>query len=388
MKILIILFSVFLSLTIHAEQSELPMPDEAFPSYFARITRGARFPGIYLDAPISVQQSFLKRIKKGSWVGLVNTERKKLEEQGINLWGDWYQKHNPGTIVLGSNENIAIADKAYNTAIQTGLLTCPQTCPAYKDLLAADWTKLESWKRELWIKSIVLYTPIFGGRSLLWHLTSRYELDENTVLKNVDIKILDHKNFVTAVHEMGYDGEVYFRGITGPDPKNATRHWILLDDEYLRTRSPFSNTLYQMMEIPGILIHELSHVCQDIEGSNLGYSIEVTSAEDALMIEGMAEAYAEDAIYRAGGSMNTINPWKLFIREQGQDLVYREGNESTGNLFPYTIGLPFVTSLLDITGDMTNQTIRRKMLEFLDATPLHQGKTKESLSQWLAGIFK
>lgn len=388
MKFLFGILLTFLSISIHAEQSELPFPDEAFPSYFARITRGARFPGIYLDAPLSIQKAFLKRINKGSWVGLVNIERKKLEDQGVNLWQDWYRRSNPGSLLLATKENTNLAEESYKKMITSGEVNCGAKCPAFQELVGADWNNLESWKREIWIKNIVLHAPIFGGHTLLWYLSSQYDLKEEVVLNNVDIKILDHKNFVIAVREMGYGGEVYFRGITGPDPKNASRHWILLDDEFLKTRSPFSISLYQMMEIPGILIHELSHVCQDIEGNSLGYSIEVTSAEDALMIEGMAEAYAEEAIYQAGSSMNPINPWKLFIREQGTELVYREGNESTGNLFPYTIGLPFVMSLMDIKKEMNNRSLRRKMLQFLDATPLHNGQTKITLSSWLQELDK
>ena len=272
--------------------------------------------------------------------------------------------------------------------ISAGVVTCALHCPSYQEIIEANWNNLESWKRELWIKNIVLYAPIFGGHTLLWFISSQYDLEEGVVSNNVDVKILDHKKFVIAVHDMGYLGDVYFRGITGPDPKNSARHWILLDDEFLKTKSPFENTLYKMMEIPGILVHELSHVCQDIEGTNLGFNIEVTSAEDALMIEGMAEAYAEQAIYQAGSAMSALNPWKLFIREQGMELVYREGNASSGFLFPYTIGLPFVVSLLDTKGDMSNKFLREKFLTFLDATPFKEGKKKITLSQWLSEIFK
>ncbi|MBC7538801.1 MAG: hypothetical protein H7281_08270 [Bacteriovorax sp.] len=388
MKILFCILFTFLAVSARAEQSELPEPNEIFSSYFARITRGGKFPGIYLNAPQSVQESFFKRIKKGSWVGLVDKERKKLEDQGVNLWQDWYQRSNPGTLLLATKENISLAEESYKKMISSSAVKCPGQCPAFQELLNVDWNKLESWKRELWIKNIVLYAPVFNGHTLLWYLSSQYELKEEIVFQNVDVKILDHKKFTTSVHEMGYGGEVYFRGITGPDPKNSTRHWILLDDEFLKTQSPFENTLYQMMEVPGILIHELSHVCQDLEGSSYGYSIEVTSAEDALIIEGMAETYAEEAIYQAGNSMNSINPWNLFIREQGLELVYREGNESSGNLFPYTIGLPFVVSLFDMKNDLSNQLFRKKMLSFLDATPLKEGKTKITLSKWLSELYK
>jgi hypothetical protein len=380
------LIVLFLAFSVSAEQPELPQPGEIFSSYFARITRGGTFPGIYLDMNQNIKESFLKRIKKGSWVGSVDRERKRLENVGVSLWQDWYKRENPGPLILASAENIHLAENLYKNMISNGAIHCPGVCPTYTELISSNWNTLESWKRELWIKNIVLYAPIFGAHTLLWHLSEQYELDEKIVLENVDVKILDHKNFVSAVYEMGYSGAVYFRGITGPDPKNPNRHWILLDDEFLRTRSPFENTLYKMMEVPGILIHELSHVCQDIEGTSLGYSIEVTSGEDALVIEGMAETYAEKAINQAGNSLKNINPWMLFAAEQGMELVFKEGNENSGTLFPYTVGLPFATSLLDLTNDRDQKKMRQKFLMFLDSTTLKNGKTKQTLTDWLMNL--
>lgn len=385
MKVLLSLILIILSMSfsVQAEQSELPEAGELFSSYFARITRGGKFPGIYLEAPTPVQNAFFKRIKKGSWVGLANTERKLLEDLNVNLWGDWYQRANPGSLVLAGKKNESLARESYQRMINSGYVTCPKTCPDFSELMSADWNKLASFKRELWIKNLVMWAPIFNGHTLLWHLSSQFELAEVDVFKNVDIKILDHKNFVSAVHEMGWGGEVYFRGITGPDPKNASRHWILLDDEFLKTQTPFHNTLYQMLEVPAILVHELAHVCQDMEGSKLNYSIEVTSGEDALMIEGMAEALAEKAIYEAGATLDPVNPWKLFIREQAVEIVYREGNETQGNLFPYTVGMPFVTALMDLKKNEDPKILRQNILQYLDATPLKEGRSKITLSDWL-----
>jgi hypothetical protein len=386
MKIFISALFVLLSVSAMAQQQdELPYPEEAFSSYFARITRGGKFPGVYLEAPKVVQDAFFKRIKKGSWVGLEDKEKKSLEARSVNLWQDWFQRTTPGPLLFGDQKNFLLASAAYEKLINDGTLTCPIKCPGFSELTTSNWNSLASWKRELFIKTIVLYAPVFGEHTLLWYLAQNYALDENIVRKNVDIKILDHSSFVQAVHDMGYGGMVYFRGITGPDPKDSSRHWILLDDEFLQKHSPFTIALFQQMEIPGILLHELSHVCQDLVGSQLGFSIEVNSAEDALVIEGMAEAYAEDAIVSAGAAMTGINlnPWTLFIREQAVEIVYREGNESSGNLFPYTVGLPFVSSLLDLKTKDSKVETTKKFLQFLDATPLKKGEEKISLSAWL-----
>ena len=40
----------------------------------------------------------------------------------------------------------------------------------------------------------------------------------------------------------------------------------------------------------------------------------------------------------------------LFTAERGMAVVYREGNDQQGNLFPYTVGLPFAAALYDLAG--------------------------------------
>lgn len=382
MKIVFALLTLFASASFAQYQNDLPQDGESFPTYFARITRGGKFPGIYLDAPTQVQNAFFKRIAKGSWVGLRDKEMRELEAQGINLWQGWYLETKPAALVLATDTAKKQTETSYNQFIKDNP-DCKEQCPTFEELYNAEWDKLDSWKRALWIKNLVTQAPIFGGHTLLWHLTSLYQLDEKAVYQNVDIKIENHADFVNTVRQMGWGGEVYFRGITGADPKNPSRHWIVLDDEALRKGSPFEYPLYHMLEIAGILTHELSHVCQDLEGTSLGYSIEVTSAEDALIIEGMAETYAESALYNAGNDMGGIEPWKLFAREQAVEIVFREGNDTTGNLFPYTIGLPFVTSLTDLPWTHNERNLRQALLQFLDATPLHNGKQKPSLNDWL-----
>jgi hypothetical protein len=104
------------------------------------------------------------------------------------------------------------------------------------------------------------------------------------------------------------------------------------------------------------------------------------------VIEGMAETYAEKAINQAGNSLKNINPWMLFAAEQGMELVFKEGNENSGTLFPYTVGLPFATSLLDLTNDRDQKKMRQKFLMFLDSTTLKNGKTKQTLTDWLMNL--
>jgi len=62
MKVALSLILIFLGLSFSAfaDQSELPEQGELFSSYFARITRGGKFPGIYLEAPTQVQNAFFK----------------------------------------------------------------------------------------------------------------------------------------------------------------------------------------------------------------------------------------------------------------------------------------------------------------------------------------
>ena len=77
-------------------------------------------------------------------------------------------------------------------------------------------------------------------------------------------------------------------------------------------------------------------------------------------------------------------------REQGVEIAYREGNETTGNLFPYTVGLPFVRSLFNGSNSGTNPSsakIRDELLHFLDSTELKKGKEKISLSFFLQNLF-
>jgi hypothetical protein len=96
------------------------------------------------------------------------------------------------------------------------------------------------------------------------------------------------------------------------------------------------------------------------------------------MIEGAAETLAEQAMTAAAMSEETPSALGLFVTEQAVEIVYREGNESSGRLFPYTVGLPFVTALYNETEPEKHQELTAKILSFLGNTG--------SLQSWLGGL--
>ena len=117
----VLFFSPLQKLNAQSENPDdnQPQPGEAFPTYFARITRGGTFPGIYLDAPESVQNKFLHRIKKGTWVGDENQTVKQLESEGIDLWGNWYQENVPYKLLFPTHESLALFSAELGKLLQT-----------------------------------------------------------------------------------------------------------------------------------------------------------------------------------------------------------------------------------------------------------------------------
>jgi len=69
---------------------------------------------------------------------------------------------------------------------------------------------------------------------------------------------------------------------------------------------------------------------------------------------------------------------QLFVAEQAVEIVYHEGNESTGQLFPYTVGLPFSAALYMDAGPEKQDELTKKILQFLSGN----GK----LSDWLHNL--
>ncbi|MGZ3649948.1 MAG: hypothetical protein ACXWSC_02090 [Bdellovibrionota bacterium] len=342
--------SLFLCLTAVADNSpddNQPNPGEAFPTYFARITRGGTFSGIYLEMPKALQPAFLHRIRKGAWVGDRDKIERQLSAAGVDLWGNWYKETTPQKLIFPDPASRAIFTEELGRQITQDHSQCGARCPTPESVMNQPWENQDAFSHQEFTKTFVYRAPLFHGRTLLDFLGDLYHFPAATVAANTRVSMMDHAGFVKAVHELGYDGQVYFRGITSPDPADPTRHVILLDDEMLAKGSPFPNALFRCLEISGILTHESSHVFQDLKGRELGLDIEVTSPETALVVEGMAETLAEKAMRAAGETAAVPSALSLFAAAQGEEIVYRPGNETSGALFPYTVGLPFAWSLFD-----------------------------------------
>jgi hypothetical protein len=363
-----VFFLLFLGLVIGAWPAnggngtdDLPHSGEAFPTYFARLTHGGTFPGIYLKASEHFQNSFFQTIQKGGWVRDLDKEIKHLQENGVDIWSDWYKTATPLSLLNG--------------------LT-PASGSSFSDLLKSESTKqcgspqsVTTWKdTPLCARVAIVQVIVFGlrdkqGLAIIDHLAKKYDLTADEIKTNTDIFIEGSAGFASRVKQMGYSGQIYFRGITGPDPRNSSRHWVALDHDLMATRTPFTRPLLQMLEYAAILSHELNHVAQDLAARKFGGDVQVRDAESALVIEGMAEYLNEQEWIEFSNQLPT-NPFALFSREQGVEIVYREGNETSGSLFPYTIGVPFIAAFYSLrTKDgISTATSRRDLLNVLSGT--------------------
>jgi hypothetical protein len=177
----------------------------------------------------------------------------------------------------------------------------------------------------------------------------QYKISATRALQKFDFKLLNTAQFKEACRQIGYEGEIYFRGITGLDPKDPSRRWILMNDDLMRKYTPFDSPLLQLLEYSGILVHEISHVYQDLEAADHGFDLEIRSAEGAMLIEGMAEYLAERSLRQASQELPLTAPQALglFMAEAGLEVITRPGQESSGNLFPYTVGLPFAAAVFN-----------------------------------------
>ncbi len=377
----LILFSCLISLSAGAQSNDSPSADESFPSFFARITRGGGFPGIRIQAPSKVQENFLKTIKGSYWVGRRDLQMRKLKAAGVDLWGDWYKTENSLSILLNDSQKYQIVQSALQEQIQKDQAQCASQCPNADSLLKTPWKNLPVFSRAEFVKAYVLSSALFKGKRLIDFLAELYQFPAEKVLSTTKVQIVNDKDFAVAVRGLGYQGPIYFRGITAPDPADSAKHVILLNEEMLFQNSSFDVPLLKNLELVGILVHELSHVFQDLKGSSMGLSIEVTSAESALMIEGSAEYNAEVAMSLAAASEDSPSALGLFSSEQGMEIVFRPGNESSGTLFPYTVGLPLVAGLFNLVGESNQLALNNKILEFLGG--------KQTFNQWLAqDLFK
>ncbi len=351
---------------IHAQMyDDSPRADEIFSSFFARITHGGFFNGIRLQAPDRLQKSFLKRIKKSSWVGARSLVHKSLEAQGVNLWGDWFRSALTRDIIFPTLSAKQIMSAAIQTVLNEDQSQCAPNCPQAEAILSKAWDQQDVFSHQVFVKAYVFKAALFNGKTIAELLAQKYQIQASLALATTQIRLLSTSDFKNAVHELGYGGEVYFRGLTTIDPKLADHHIILLDDEALAKGSPFDYPLFKNLEVPAILTHELSHVMQDLRGNSLGLDVQVTSAETALVIEGMAEYLAETVLRQAGDSLNYPSALSLFVTEQAVEMVYRPGNESSGNLFPYTVGLPFVASLYDLSEENKKLELTDRLLRIL-----------------------
>jgi hypothetical protein len=374
-RFLILFFLV--TLPAFAQNSDQPHPGEQFPTYFARITRGGGFPGIYLSPPLPLQQEFLKTIRIGYWVGRRDRVARKLAQQGVDLWGDWYVQRNSFSILFKNEQKKALLIQALQDFLKKDEKECTPQCPSPQEILNQSWTDLSAFSHQEFVKSYILALPIFGGKTILQHLGALYQFPADEAESSTKVRILSDRDFTKAVKGIGYVGPIYFRGITAPDPQNPKGHIILLNDDLLLKYSPFDSSLIKTLELAGILTHEFSHVFQDLKGASLGYDIEVRSAEGALMIEGSAEFLAEQAMTEAALSEAAPSALELFVASQAEEIVTREGNESSGQLFPYTVGLPFAAALYNLAGPAGHDLLTKNILQFLGGTsPLNDWFSK------------
>lgn len=357
------------------EYADKPMPGEQFKYFFKRITRGGQFPGIILDAPSSVQEASLKRLRRRSWQGPVNSERRRLQSLGVDLWFDWYREEAPMRILAPNPKEQSVLGGAMSKLYQaddrcqTADLDQKQVCRSAIALLRVRWSDWTAAERQAFSQAFLFAEGLVSQSSLFEPVAMRFGFHADEVSSKVSIKILDEMDFEKAVRKMGWGGPIYFRGITGPDPDHPGNYWILLHDTLLRKMTAFDYSIYQSLEYVLILSHELSHVAQDLEAKSAGLDLRVNSAESALVIEGMAESISESALLKVAEKISFSHPLKLFIHEQADEVVNRPGNDTTGNLFPYTIGFPFITALYDLTPEQNYRDLNLKLYQAILGQP-------------------
>lgn len=328
MKTYLFVVLFFVSQLSFALNPEEQQPDESFPSYFARLTRGGGFPGIYLKAPDGFALNFHTYIRKNYWMGPLQKTQNELVSKNYDLWFDVFRTTTPQKYVNFSSQ-----------FDQTLKLFCVESLE-YKKL---EWSKWPTCLRRAWIEEVLF------SQSTAQNLAELYKLDLNDVKQRTDIFLLNKQEFEKKLREAGWGGPIYFRGATMPDPQNPKRRWIILNEDFLKQYTSFEYPVLQLFEIAGIANHELSHVMQDFLGQSIGLDIQVRSAEQALLIEGQAEYLAEESFIKTGLF------YQLFANEQAVEVVNREGNAA--EFFPYTIGLPFVTTLYKTQKDSYQVTV-------------------------------
>ena len=360
---LILLFLVGLSLTSSANLlPDKPDADETFQAFLIRITRGGTFQGIRAEATPKFTDAFYHRINRSGWVSARDKVIKRLANQNVNVWTDWYQAQNLLDIVLPTesarSEFFPFLIQAFKTNPN-----CSSQCRDPEILRTINFDQWTSDEVYGFTMAYIRLAPIFGGKTLVDHLGQSYELDANTVLQNTQYYLLNAKDFEIKLRELGWQGPIYFKGISYPDPKDPSKRHIMVNFDLTKKMSPYDRPLLRFLEFVGLFVHESSHVFQDFEAKKNGIDLQIKSAEGVLLLEGMAENFAEQAMTSAGATLVYPSALELYSTEQGLEVLYREGNETQGNLFPYTVGLPFAAAIFD-SGDSAN--LRNEIYKTID----------------------
>ncbi len=351
-------FLCFGSLSLAQYPVDQPASDESFKSFFARITHGGSFPGIRLEAPEAFQKKFYSKIYRPFWMGALNKAQKQITDHGGDLWFDFYKTQNIAhwlfpTPDLNSKFS-AYFDKTILVSTQ-----CLNKCRNW-DILSN--TPFSAWtiaEREAFVLCYVNEAQMFEQRKITDFLADQYGKKSEALSDHFLFRLLNAKDFEKALRELGWEGEVYFRGITAPDPKNPNNRIILMNDDLMKAMTPFDSPIMQSLEYVGILTHEISHVFQDLESQDFSINLEIFSAEGALLIEGSAEFFAEQALRKAALSWkDQPQSLNVFVAENAVEIVNRPGNEQQGNLFPYTVGLPFIAALDDLSIDKNKMRLQ------------------------------
>lgn len=344
------------------DYADRPQPGENFTHFFQRITRGGTFPGIVLDAPAEFQAAFLPEIWRPTWQGRLDRVQRRLRDQGVDVWLDWYASSKPVSILTGTNAASAALDTAYEQSVRE-LARCVNHCREFALLSSANWTETTTEERQALAWAYVTKAKIFGGRTLLEFLADQHALRSGDALPRIDFRLLNSADFAAAVKQLGWNGDIYFRGITAPSPGDPKIFWILLNDDLMRQMTPFKSPLLQMLEYVGILVHESSHVLQNMRAEKRGLDLSINSSEGILLVEGEAEWLAERAMTLAGSAQDYPSPLPLFAAEDASEIVNRPGQNVQGNLFPYTVGVPFAAALYDLSS--ADERLRAGVLDVI-----------------------
>lgn len=347
------------------DKVDQPNPGETFTHFFQRITSGGLFRGIVLNAPDNFQTAFLPRIYRPSWQGRLDKVEEALEKAGVDLWLNWYQTSQPLKILSTDSVSEKIIAQSYEQAARE-LGRCRSACRDWSEIEKVGWGRVSTEERQAMAWAYVTKAPIFSGRSLIDFLADQHGMKKADVISRIDFRLLHESAFEAAVKQLGWDGEIYFRGITAPSPKDPHVFWILLDDDLMRKMTPFKRPLLQALEYCGILAHEISHVFQNAAAERLNIDLSIHDPEGALLVEGEAEWLTERAMDAAGVAQGKTSPLPLFSAEAASEIVNRPGQEEQGNLFPYTVGVPFAAALFDLqAGAAREAALRTHILQVI-----------------------